>query len=164
MKLTAKRLRELLHYDPETGVLTWIKSTRWNWRGKPAGYQSQRGYISLRIGDRSYSAHRLAFLYMKDRWPIHQVDHVNCIKNDNRWSNLREATKFQNCHNLKKCRGLLPKGVSKSTKENTPNPFYARISANNKRYYLGYFTTPEKAHAAYCEAAKTLHKEFARMT
>ena len=49
---------------------------------------------------KSYRAHRLAFLYMLGRLPDGEVDHINHIKDDNRWENLRDVTKQDNCKNL----------------------------------------------------------------
>ena len=91
--LTYERLRELLHYDPETGAFTWIKSTyRKGQPGTPAGCLSKRlGYILIGIDKRLYYAHRLAFLWMTKQWPEKEVDHINLDKADNRWANLRPA-------------------------------------------------------------------------
>jgi hypothetical protein len=101
-KLTAQRLRELFHYDPDTGIFTW--------RVKPrkgcvqiadiAGHVNHTGYRSIKIDQRAYRAHRLAWLYMYGVWPPGDLDHDNTIKDDNRLVNLREATDPQNQANI----------------------------------------------------------------
>src|SRR5262245_53364654 len=105
--LTQEQLRAALHYDPQTGIFTW----RWRatamqrtntWRaGKPAGCVRPDGYIKIVIDYRPYMAHRLAFLYMTGAWPVGEPDHKNGIPADNRWRNLRPATKSQNNANSK---------------------------------------------------------------
>ncbi|SRR6266446_2339189 len=87
--LTQERLKELLHYDPETGVFSWILK-------RPAyGGNKKRGHEYVLINDvdgRDYRAARLAHLYMTGEWPKHKMDHINRIKDDNRWENLRDVT------------------------------------------------------------------------
>ena len=91
--LTAARLRNLLHYDPETGIFT-RRAT-----GAPVGSLNDKGYIRIRLGGRDHKAHRLAWLYMTGAWPPIQVDHENRTPDDNRWGNLRAATFSQNAVN-----------------------------------------------------------------
>lgn len=92
-ELTAGRLKELLTYDPETGVFIWR-----GWRsgsavaGSVAGSLHSDGYVCIKIGRCLYRAHRLAFLYMTGSRPIGQVDHINMNRADNRWCNLRETS------------------------------------------------------------------------
>ena len=70
------RLKELLHYDPFTGIFTWkVTRTGSAKPGTVAGYIKNEGYICIKIDSRSYMAHRLAFLYMLGRWPKGDVLH-----------------------------------------------------------------------------------------
>ena len=94
--LSQKRLKELLVYDPETGVFTWITGLH-----KVAGTKHHSGYVLIKIDYVLHSAHRLAFLYMTGTWPHDTVDHINRVKNDNRWANLRDVTKSLNNINRK---------------------------------------------------------------
>ena len=99
-KLTQKELKRLLHYDPETGVFTWLKrpSNRVE-IGQEAGYINRHlGYRIIGILGQVYFAHRLAFLYMKGKWP-REIDHVNRVKSDNKWENLREVSRSENSIN-----------------------------------------------------------------
>ena len=89
-ELTAARLRKMLHYDPETGVFTRL------WTGNVTGCPDAKGYLRIAADGRSYRAHRLAVLYMTGAWPSEQIDHINQVRTDNRWSNLRPATNGEN--------------------------------------------------------------------
>lgn len=104
-EMTQERLRELLHYAPETGVWTWLV-TRKVRAGSVAGTPGGRGYIQIRIDYKRYLAHRLAFLYTIGRWPLHQVDHRDRDRSNNCWDNLREATHQQNCWNRSDALGV----------------------------------------------------------
>ncbi len=154
--LTQARLKELLHYDPETGVFTWLVRTSTCIRvGDIAGYRDGDGYLRIGICGGQYRAHRLAWLYMTGKWPIDQIDHKNAVKNDNRWKNLREATCAINNQNKRKAlrnnrTGFL--GVSRNGKG-----FIAQIKINEKRRNLGTYPTPELAHEAYLKAKRELH-------
>jgi hypothetical protein len=172
--LTAERLRELLHYDPETGAFTWrprevrsgAERTDKSWNsahaGKEAGCVSKAlGYRIIRIDQRDYYAHRLAFLYMKGRWPKGRLDHEDTDRSNNKWKNLRKATHSQNLANRGRCRTNTTgfKGVRFHKQRRR---YTAQIVVNYKQHYLGLFDTPEEAHAAYCTAAEKHFGEFAR--
>lgn len=66
--------------------------------GEIAGYDAG-GYRNIRIDGRAYRVHRLAWLWMTGEWPDPECDHINTVKNDNRWFNLRKATRGQNAAN-----------------------------------------------------------------
>lgn len=148
--ITAPELREMIHYDPETGLFTWRKGRGNNRRlpGDPAGCLSRRGYIVICIKYRLYSAHRLAWLYMTGEWPTPGVDHANGNKADNRWLNLREATPNQNQANrrLQKEQGIVWKPRN--------NAWQAHIHINGKQKYLGLFKDRADAISAYEKAFK----------
>lgn len=97
--LTAERLRQLLDYDPESGLFTWVFNRPRCKAGAIAGCENDRGYISIGVDGKFYLAHRLAFLWMTDEWPQYQVDHINHVKTDNRWANLSNATNQENQRN-----------------------------------------------------------------
>ena len=100
-------------------------------------------------------------MYVYGHWPEKEIDHINCVKDDNRIANLRIATRGDNCHNSSKPRNNTSgfKGVDyhKHTKK-----WRARITVNDGQISLGYYHTPEEAHQAYCRKAKELFGEFAR--
>jgi len=98
--LTQERLKQLLHYDPTTGVFTRILSKRSDRCGKQPGSLNTKGHIQIRLDGTLYVAHRLAWLYVTGHFPIDQIDHINGNKSDNRLVNLREATNKQNQENI----------------------------------------------------------------
>lgn len=157
------KVRSALHYDPQTGSFTWRRrsdrSARWNgkWAGKAAGYEHGcRGgpYLRITIDGREYPAHCLAFLYMTGTWPENQIDHRDRNGLNNRWRNLRPATRSQNRANsgARSDNKLGVKGVITSRS----GRFIAQIQVSGGRRYLGTFDTPEEAGAAY-ERASVAH-------
>ena len=88
--LTQERLKELLHYCPDTGIFTWIKPKQTTRVGDECGFINDPGYRGIGIDSRPYKSHRLAFLYMLGRLPNKQVDHINQVKSDNRGAIPRE--------------------------------------------------------------------------
>lgn len=95
MKLSQARLKEVLRYDEVKGEFTWlVKMNRKIVVGSKAG-SNCNGYTLIRIDGVGYYAHRLAWLYKTGVLPD-EVDHENRIKSDNRWTNLRPATRGQN--------------------------------------------------------------------
>lgn len=146
-----------LHYNPITGVFVWKNHYFKRLVGKRAGRLNRDGYRQISLNDKLYYEHRLAFLIMKGRWPLEDTDHINRIRSDNRWSNLREATREENNFNLSlnKNNKLGLKGVHKYKKA-----YIAQIRINGKLTKLGSFDSKDKAKAAYDEASKRHHREF----
>ncbi|HFN3771038.1 TPA: HNH endonuclease signature motif containing protein, partial [Enterobacter hormaechei] len=90
-ELTAEMVRELLEYDPTTGLLTWKTCRKKVQKGSVAGSVCGNGrklYVKVRIG-RLYRAHRLIWLLVTGEWPKCHIDHVDNDGTNNRWSNLR---------------------------------------------------------------------------
>ena len=160
MTLTQEVLQAAIKYDPETGKFTWRAPRPKVKVGAEAGYIDKLGYRWIRIDLKLYRAARLACLYMTNsKWPADEVDHINGVPDDNRWSNLRDATRAENCLNR---RGWSSLGIKGVTFHKHSGLWRSEISVNRKRNYLGYFKTPELAHEAYVAAAHKLHGEFAR--
>lgn len=165
--LTIERLKELLAYDPETGVFTYRVRNGKNGRpsrrgGKVAGsLDNSVGYLRIGIDNHKYLAHRLAVFYVTGEWPTNLVDHDDLDGVNNRWSNIRHATKSQNAANsrLSNVNSTGFKGVSfcRST-----NRYRADIRVDGKSINLGRFDSPETAHAAYVSAAVQHFGEYAR--
>ncbi|OJH53454.1 hypothetical protein ATN81_18850 [Agrobacterium pusense] len=148
MTISAERLREILLYDPGTGLFTWRKTMGRNVAGSTAGTLRSDGYIRIQIeGERKYAAH-WAWLYMTGKLPDDEVDHEDRNRSNNAWSNLRPATKSQNCANRVVLRGDLPRGVGRRGKK-----FVAMIRVRGETRYLGIHDTPEQAHEAYLKEA-----------
>lgn len=98
--LTAARLRELLHYNPKTGKFRHLKGGRNKWRST-VGYVAKDGYVRIYFERKQYLGHRLAWLWMTGQWPKQDIDHRNRRRADNRWCNLRNVTRSENCKNNK---------------------------------------------------------------
>lgn len=159
--LTAERARELLDYDPETGVFTWKVDRGPKKAGELAGVVAPRGYIKIRVDWNLHQAHRLAWLLTHGEWPTEHIDHINGNPSDNRISNLRQATQAQNLQNTRRRRDNKSgfKGVGF---HNRKGCWRSEIRINGRRTFLGYFACPTAAHIAYCKAAKEHFGEYAR--
>lgn len=153
--LTAQRVRELLDYDPETGLLTW-RVTRGKARvGAVAGHVRD-DYIVLGIDGRSHLAHRLAWLHAYGSLPVHQIDHRDGDTYNNRLVNLRDVTGSVNQQNKKHARADNKTGLLGVT--SVKNGWYrATIKAGGKQRHLGRFRAEQDAHQAYLAAKRQLH-------
>src|ERR1019366_3934979 len=94
------RLKEVLRYVPETGLFTWLMKRGSRAAGSVAGTLRSDGYIQIRLDGDAYLGHRLAWFYQTGSWPTPECDHQDLDKTNNRWTNLREATKSQNKANV----------------------------------------------------------------
>ena len=154
--LTQERLKELLHYEPETGIFTRLKRTSNRIKiGDVAGGLNGGGYIQIRLFGKLQQAHRLAWLYMTGSMPEHEIDHKNSDKSDNCWSNLRDVTHQQNSHNQRSHHSNNKNNVLGVMKNNAG--FAARIRINYVPIHLGTFPTKELAHEAYLIAKRAMH-------
>ena len=160
--LTQERLKELLHYDPETGVFTWRVDRGGQRIGEAAGHTDKRGYVSIRLDYAMYRSHQLAWLYVHGEFPNTQIDHKDLNKGNNAIRNLCTTNK-QNHENLP----LYSNNRSGFRGVHWFGPtgkWGARITHNYKGIHLGYFTTPEEASEAYEAMANKLfthHKKAA---
>ena len=140
--LTPERLRELLHYDPETGVFTWRQARSGVVVGQVAGRRSTQGYWTIPIYRKIYKAHRLAWLYVYGEWPVKFLDHVNRVRDDNRIANLREVTNKENCNNHMRPPGK--SGVVGVYVDKRTGHYRVEVSSR----YIGMFDTLSEAVAA----------------
>ena len=100
--LTKEFIKQILHYNPDTGIFTWTQRRSLRvLAGHTAGSLSRKdGYVRIFIKRKSYLAHRLAFLYMTGSLPNCEADHIDHDRSNNRWSNLRDASKTDNMRNI----------------------------------------------------------------
>ena len=157
--ITAVELRELLHYQPETGVFTRLVAHGRYKVGDVAGSLHHTGYMRVKVLDREYKAHRLAWLYVTGAWPLIEVDHDNHIKADNRWRNLRRATRLENSRNRLKHKNNKSgfKGVYWDARS---SKWRAECTLLGVRHRLGCFVNKQDAIDAYQAFAKLHHYEF----
>lgn len=174
MALTAERLREMLHYDPETGIFTWrVAPSNCIAAGSRAGCVNpksaklqHRPDRVIEIDGRRYRESRLAFLYTTGAWPVHTADHIDRDSLNNRWSNLRDATPKQQQENKGTVRNSSTgfNGVVRvkyGTREGSFR-FRAQICHLGKMRYLGFFENVEDAKAARLAAERELFTHSAR--
>lgn len=171
MNITKDEALEKVRYDPDTGVFRHLPRPgnarlvkTWNTRfaGQVVrGTKNVAGYMSIYIGSTRILAHRLAWLIMTGEQPKHEVDHINGDIADNRFVNLRQATRQQNARNTKVRSHSVSqlKGAQWNAKS---RKWQARITIGGRPKSLGYFKTAEEAHAAYRLAASERYGEFAR--
>lgn len=159
LRPTPEQLREMLSYDPETGILTWL--TKRNHRSTRAGNLNPNGYRYVVIRGQRHQEHRVAWAMHHGAWPTDCIDHVNVNRSDNRLINLREATVTENNRN----RGPQSNnttGFKGVTRDKNTGRYQARIRANKTTFYLGCFDTAKEAGAAYVAAAAIHHGTFGR--
>lgn len=137
--LTQKRLKELLHYDPKTGIFTRkVKTTNNVNIGDETGYLSYFGYLITAVDNISYPNHRLAWLYMYGYFPENDIDHINKIKTDNRICNLREVSRQCNSRNCGNS-NTNTSGVKGVSWCKLKNKWAVYIWIKNKKRALGYY-------------------------
>ena len=122
-------------YNPLTGQLFW--KTGRHWKGKVAGRAHPNGYRSVTINRKHYQLHRVIWLFVTGKHPEGVVDHIDGVRDNNVWGNLRDVSQSTNCLNRK----VKPKGVYQAPSGN----WFARIKVNYKVISLGTFSTREEA-------------------
>lgn len=158
--LTQTRLKELMHYDPNTGVFTWRVAPRRSRlkKGDAAGSYDAKGARQIKIDGQTYRAHRLAWLYVHGIWPAVLLDHVNGKPGDNRLRNLREATYSQNAMN---------QAAQKDGTSGAKNVYHqagkwvVRMRAQGHDLYFGRYDDLELAELVAVEARDKYHGVYA---
>jgi len=159
--LTVERLREVLDYDPSTGVFIWLISPAARAPvGAVAGCPKPDGYRQIQVDGVNYRAHRLAWLWVHGVWPSGVLDHKDGYRDNNAINNLRPATLSQNGGNMRRHRDNVS-GFKGACFEKRSRKWRGTIVINGKQRHLGLFATAEEAHAAYVRAAIETFGEFA---
>lgn len=163
MELTLERLREILSYDPETGIFTWkVKTGSRALKGAVAGHICAiNRYHYVKIDRRRYPSHRLAWFYMTGAWPSDQIDHIDRDFANNAFSNLREASNAENCQN-RRVRRDNTSGVTGVMWVERLGKFTVAVGANGKRRHIGVYAAFDDAVEARNRAAADAHGEFFR--
>ena len=152
--ITQKELKELVNYDLDTGLFTWRFGRVGAKKGATCGSKNKvKGYIEVMLMRKSYLLHRLAFLYIKGFMPVDEIDHINHIKDDNRWCNLRDVKHLDNQKNRSIFKnnksGITGVSWCKKTEK-----WYASIQVNRKSLNLGYYDDLDEAIKAREDANK----------
>lgn len=154
-------IKNILNYNPETGIWIWIFPRPKIRIYDVAGGMTNDGYIKIKIDGKKYFAHRLAHLYMNGCWPEFEVDHKDLNKANNKWDNIREATRVQNFGNQPKYLNN-KSGIKGVCWDKAAKKWLSQIQVNNKKIKLGRFENINDAAEAYRQAASLYFKEFAR--
>jgi hypothetical protein len=157
MKPTSESLHARVRYDLETGILTWRKGTPKGPAGSLAGWVDEQGYRWLRLDGRLYPAHHVIWCMQTGAWPETLVDHFDTDPANNKWSNLREASKKANQENRRRANSNNKAGLLGVSLQPTGR-FQSKICAGGKSIYIGTFDTAALAHAAYVQAKRRLHE------
>lgn len=158
--LTQTTLKQYLLYDSDTGDFIWIKPTKGSKGiGKKAGTVTSKGYIDICIEGKKYGLHRLAFLYKTGCIPT-MVDHINGIKSDNRWINLRECNYRENSINTKLARAKSGFKNVYYDARGKKKWFVVVFDTHGRKHFIGYFLTPEEGNIAAIAARERLQGEF----
>jgi hypothetical protein len=161
-ELTQERLKEILDYDPETGVFMWKVPGPKRRLDRPAGcYNVLKACHEIRVDYRLWKAHRLAFLWMTGSVPQY-VDHIDGDARNNAWANIRPATLSQNAWNITAARKNNTSGVKGVSLHKPTGKWSAEIWVNSKKRVLGLHETIEGAAQARAAAEAHHHGEYAR--
>lgn len=154
--ITQDRIKEILHYDPLTGIFSRINNLH-----KKCGSVMPSGYIVIKIYRKNYLAHRLAWLYVYGEFPKMAIDHINGIRCDNKIGNLRLATSSENNRNagLRKDNTSGAKGVSWKSREKR---WVVQIAFDGKTREIGYFKEKQEAIDVHAKASAEYHGEFSK--
>ena len=157
--LTQLELKRVWNYNPATGLFTRLMSNNNFVKvGDIAKSHNGEGYVQIGINRIYYGAHRLAFLYMIGKWPDIQCDHINGIRDDNRWDNLRQATKTINAQNTHGLRTDNTSGYAGVTWSKQKQKWDAQIKVNSKTIHLGFFDCKHQAGAYRLQKKRELHE------
>lgn len=157
---TQEELHRLFNYYPETGIVTWRYSKYKSLINKRAGSNTKRGYRNINYNKQHYREHRIIWVWMSGFDPCDlEVDHVNRIPDDNRWINLRLASRSQNVANsdIRSTNKSGYRGVYYNKKK---RKYDARIIYNNQLIFLGNFDDPKEAYSNYRKKSKELYGDY----
>ena len=159
MTLTQKELQALLSYDAESGRFIWLVKPSNKVRiGSEAGHKRKRGgYIYIKIKEKGYFAHQLAWFYVYGYW-ARIIDHKDRNPSNNALSNLREATVSQNA--LNSVNRTNTSGYRGVTWNKRAKKWQAQARLNNRYHYLGVFESSEDASSAFEAFSRTHHGQF----
>jgi hypothetical protein len=159
--LTVKRVKELLHYDQETGVFYWLadRSIKTKAGDRAGSLCPTTKYIRIIIDHKRVKAHRLAWFYSYGEWPG-LLDHEDGVKSNNKLSNLRECSTSENAENQGRFSSnkLGARGVQ--FKAGRSKPYQAKITVCGKIRTLGHYATVSEASDAYMAAKKEYHSFY----
>lgn len=158
--ITQQELNELLEYNKETGEFTWKKDrSRLAKKGQRAGCDDGTGYWTINIKGKPWKAHRLVFILHTGSYP-NCIDHINGNKADNRWENLRPATRGQNNQN-QSMRSDNTSGFKGVYYLKRNKKWAAQVTVDGEQKYLGLYPSEFEAGEVAMKARQYHHGEYA---
>ncbi len=139
-QLTQSELKELLHYNKDTGVFTWIKSVGTKKSGAIAGHINifrSKGYYRIQLNKKNYYSHRLAWLYIHGKFPDDEIDHLDGDGTNNKWINIRAVDHVEN-HRNRRLQANNSSGLPGVSWDKALCKWLVRIKIKNNSVYLGY--------------------------
>lgn len=152
-------ITDYISYNEDTGEFIALRDRGVVKKGMLLGTKTFNGYLTLCFNRKHYLCHRLAFLLKEGYLPEEDVDHINGIRNDNRWCNLRKATRQQNMFNKT---GNINKTLPRNVYLHTSGRFRVKMKVDGKTLHFGYYETVEEANAVANAVRKEHHKEFSK--
>lgn len=159
IEIPIERIRKALRYEPETGEFFWRERKIGRPIGRAGSLNKTYGYRVICIDMVSYRENRLAWAYMTGEQPPEDVDHVNRDKADNRWANLRLASRAENAVNTS-IRTTNRSGCRGVSWDEQRGKWLAQIRIGGKKKNLGRFLSLDEASRAWLSAAKQDRQEF----
>jgi len=145
-KLTQDRIKELVWYNLTTGNLIWLNNSCRTKKNEIAGSLNKlTGYMQIGVDCKLYQLHRIIWLYMEGYLPENDIDHINGVKDDNRWVNLRHLSHQCNSRNRNNLNRNNISGVTGVSWHRVSKSWHVQISSNRKSNCLGYYKDFDKA-------------------
>lgn len=159
-----EQAKELLRYDPESGLVFWKENIGKARNGDIAGWINKHGHVQVRINRKSLYVHRLAWFFTFGELPI-EIDHIDHNPLNNRIENLRSVVHRDNMMN-QRMSVLNTSGVVGVGWRNDNKKWRAEIEANGVREYLGCFNCFDDAVTARKQAELKLgfHKNHGKQS
>ena len=156
--LTQEQLKAVVHYDPSTGLFTWLSTLGGVCVGQVAGNGNSNGYRVLGWNGRKYRQHRLAWLYVHGAWPKGTIDHMDGDRCNNRIGNLRDVSQRINMQNQRKPTKANTSGALGVYWSANRGGYMASVSVKPKKYRRGPYRTIERAQDAYLDLKRKHHE------
>ncbi len=160
-KITQEELKQIVHYDPETGVMIRLKHRQKSRVGKKMGWLAKTPYseyIKAKIKGRDYSLASVAWLYVYGEYPAN-VRHINGNNRDLRLENLREESDEDIARDRRAATKNNKSGYLGVSWYRKTKKWVAHIKVNGKTMLLGYHKSKHVAYQAYLDAKKQYHPE-----
>ena len=167
--LSCDHVQEAINYNPASGEMIWRVRPRehfptqgswktWNarWAGKRVGTLNKiKGYYTTMLCGRRHTLHRLAWCLSYQAWPLHEIDHINGNRLDNRLENLRCVTRAENMRNIS-ISTANTSGVTGVSWSKGSRKWIAYIKINSQHIHLGTYADFSEAVSARKAAAFSL--------